>query len=66
MGRGSYSSADWNKLRESRGINSGSTADDIFSGNEVNEKYLPRFITVRESRDSEDSPESTPIIIGFD
>lgn len=66
MGRGSYSSADWNKLRESRGINSGSTADDIFSGNVVNEKYLPRFITVRESRDSEDSPESTPIIIGFD
>ena len=66
MGRGSYSSADWNKLRQSRGINSTSTADDIFSGNTVNEKYLPKFITVRESRDSEDSPESTPVIIGFD
>ena len=66
MGRGSYNAADWNKLKNSRGINADSTASDIFSGNEVNEKYLPKFITVRESRDSEDSPESTPIIIGFD
>ena len=66
MGRGSYNAADWNKLKNSRGINADSTANDIFSGNQVNEKYLPKFITVRESRDSEDSPESTPIIIGFD
>ncbi|MBO7395765.1 MAG: hypothetical protein J6U16_06560 [Ruminococcus sp.] len=66
MGRGSYSAADWNKLKNSKGITESSTADDIFSGNKVNEKYLPQFINVRESRDSEDSPESTPIIIGFD
>ena len=66
MGRGSYSSADWNRLKKSKGISSSSTASDIFSGNKVNEKYLPQFINVRESRDSEDSPESTPIIIGFD
>ncbi|WP_295075605.1 hypothetical protein [Ruminococcus sp.] len=66
MGRGSYNAADWNKLKNSKGINADSTANDIFSGNQVNEKYLPKFITVRESRDSEDSPESTPIIIGFD
>ncbi len=66
MGRGSYSSADWNRLKKSKGISSASTASDIFSGNKVNEKYLPQFINVRESRDSEDSPESTPIIIGFD
>jgi len=66
MGRGSYSAADWNKLKNSRGISASSTADDIFSGNKVNEKYLPQFINMRESRDSEDSPESTPIIIGFD
>ena len=47
MGRGSYNAADWNKLKDSRGINAGSTADDIFSGNKVNEKYLPKFINVR-------------------
>ena len=66
MGRGSYSSADWNRLKNSKGISSSSTADDIFSQNKVNEKYIPAFINIRESRDSEDSPESTPIIIGFD
>ncbi|MBQ6212660.1 MAG: hypothetical protein IJJ57_07195 [Ruminococcus sp.] len=66
MGRGSYNAADWNKLKNSRGINADSTANEIFSGNKVNEKYLPQFITMRESRDSEDSPQSTPIIIGFD
>lgn len=66
MGCGSYNAADWNKLKDSKGINANSTASDIFSGNKVNEKYLPKFITVRESRDSADSPESTPIIIGFD
>lgn len=66
MGRGSYSAADWNKLKNSRGISADSTAESLFSGNKVNEKYLPQFINMRESRDSEDSPESTPIIIGFD
>ena len=66
MGHGSYSAADWSRLKNSKGISESSTANDIFSGNKANEKYLPRFIRVRESRDSEDSPESTPIIIGFD
>ena len=66
MGHGSYSAADWNRLRQSRGISAQSTADDIFRGNGLNEKYLPKFIHMRESRDSADSPNATPIIIGFD
>lgn len=66
MGHGSYNAADWSRLKSSKGISSSSTADDIFRGNTAQEKYQPRFISVRESRDSEDSPASTPIIIGFD
>ena len=66
MGHGSYTAADWNRLKSSKGISSSSTANDLFSGNKAQEKYLPKFITVRESRDSADSPASTPIIIGFD
>lgn len=66
MGHGSYNAADWNRLKNSRGISEQSTAGDIFKGNSAQEKYLPRFIHMRESRDSDDSPASTPIIIGFD
>lgn len=66
MGHGSYNAADWSRLKSSKGISSSSTADDIFRGNTAQEKYQPRFISVRESRDSEDSPASTPIVIGFD
>lgn len=66
MGYGSYKAKDWDKLRNSRGINSSSSVNDIFKNNKVDPKYDPRNINVRESRDSADSPESTPIIIGFD
>ncbi len=66
MGSGSYKASDWAKLKQSRGINSSSAANDIFKNNQFQEKYNPRFISVRESRDSEDSPNSTPIILAFD
>ena len=66
MGYGSYRASDWAKLKNSRGISSSSDAEQIFQNNELSEKYDPRFIDMRESRDSDDSPESTPIIIGFD
>ena len=66
MGYGSYRASDWAKLKSSRGISASSNADQIFRDNSLQEKYDPRFINVRESRDSEDSPESTPIIIAFD
>ena len=66
MGYGSYTSADWNKLKASRGINSDSSVQDIFRDNELKDIYNPKFINVRESRDSSDSPESTPVILAFD
>ena len=66
MGYGSYKASDWAKLKNSRGISSTSSANDLFSKNTLSEKYDPRFIEMRESRDSADSPESTPIILGFD
>ena len=66
MGYGSYKAKDWDKLRNSRGINSSSSVNDIFKNKKVDPKYDPKNINMRESRDSADSPESTPIIIGFD
>lgn len=65
MGYGSYRASDWAKLKNSRGISNSSSAGDIFA-DEFKDVYDPRFIEKRESRDSDDSPESTPIILGFD
>ena len=66
MGRGSYRSSDWDKLRNSRGINQSAGVNDIFRNNQLKSQYDPKNINIRESRDSEDSPESTPVIISFD
>ena len=66
MGYGSYRSTDWEKLRTSRGINQASNVNEIFKNQELKPQYDPSKINVRESRDSADSPESTPIIISFD
>lgn len=65
MGYGSYTASDWNKLKASRGLGTGS-ANQTFVKSEIQDKYNSRFIEMRESFDSEDSPNSTPIIIGFD
>lgn len=66
MGSGSYQSSDWAKLKNSRGINSTSDSGQIFKTNKLEDKFNPKLIEYRESCDSADSPESTPIIIGFD
>ena len=63
MGHGSYTAADWQKLKNSRNLGSG---DNVFANNRLQDKYNSKFIACRESFDSEDSPESTPVILGFD
>lgn len=66
MGRGSYTSADWSKLRKSSKISAESTASQIFKANKIEERFNPKFINVREARDNDEHPESTPIMIGLD
>lgn len=66
MGSGSYTSADWSKLKSSRKISDSSDAGNIFERRSMDPKFDPKYIGFRESRDSEDHPDSTPIIIGLD
>ena len=66
MGRGSYTSADWKKLKHSSKITEDSTASQIFVSRQMEERFNPKFIHMRESRDSEDHPNSTPMMIGLD
>lgn len=75
MGHGSYTASDWSKLRNSRGIKtagelkvSGTTqkVEEVFVRRTIDPRFDPRYINVREARDSEDHPNSTPVIIGLD
>ncbi|MBR5723007.1 MAG: hypothetical protein IKX57_05205 [Oscillospiraceae bacterium] len=63
MGHGSYTASDWNKLRSSFGAQK--KASDIFRAEAPQTAASLRGV-FREARDNEDSPMSTPVIIGLD
>lgn len=63
MGGGSWTSADWGNYSSS---NAGKSTSQIFTQSSIHPDYDPKNITVRESCDSDDHPESTPIVIAFD
>jgi hypothetical protein len=66
MGRGSYTATDWEKLKTSRSITSDAKADNLFKNRKMLDKFNPKFIGNRESRDNDEHPNSTPIAIGVD
>jgi len=66
MGYGSYRASDWSKLKSSAKISETSTASQLFKTNHLQDKFNPKFIEMRESMDSEDHPNSTPVILGLD
>ncbi|MBO4749493.1 MAG: hypothetical protein J5546_04190 [Lachnospiraceae bacterium] len=66
MGRGSYTASDWSKLKNSRNIGNAANEKEIFRSLRCDPRFDPKFIQMREARDSEDHPESLPIIIGLD
>ena len=66
MGRGSYTAGDWARLRSSKGLSQSSTAESVFTATGAKHSFVTGCMGTREARDSEDSPRSTPVIIGFD
>lgn len=64
MGHGSYTASDWNKLRSSFGTEK--KAAQIFRGSSQHAEGASLKGIFREARDNADSPQSTPVIIGFD
>ena len=66
MGRGSYTAGDWEKLKTSRSITSDARADNLFKNRQMLDKFNPKFIGMREARDNDEHPNSTPIAIGVD
>jgi len=67
MGGGSYSSTSWDTFSDSRGYHDPhTTVDHIYSSRSINPDLDPKKFKFRESVDSADNPESTPVIIALD
>ena len=64
MGHGSYTASDWNKLRSS--FSAEKKAEQIFRAGSPQPARATLQNVFREARDNEDSPQSTPVIIGLD
>lgn len=66
MGYGSYSASDWDKLKNSRKLSKNQSVEEVFVNKQCNPKMDPKFIATRECFDSEDHPNTTPIVVGLD
>lgn len=66
MGYGSFTANSWSRYATSRGITGQSTYDQIYKNTSMKDSLNPKGIMYRESCDSDDHPNSTPIILGLD
>ena len=66
MGCGTFTSQDWNSYTRSRGITNQSTYSSIYKNKSMKDSLNPKGVVYRESCDSTDHPNSTPIILGID
>ena len=65
--KGSYSSKDWGTFSSTRAYASASTTtEDIYKSRNLDKSLDPKEFKLRESVDSLDYPESTPVIIALD
>jgi len=63
MGTGSFDRAAYSSFTSSV---HGKSTDEIYTSRDIHADLNPHGVTIRESRDSEDSPNATPIIVGLD
>lgn len=63
MGSGSFNPAAYRSFSAST---TGKTTDDIYTARTINKNLDPKGVKIRESRDSADNPNSTPIIVAID
>jgi hypothetical protein len=63
MGSGSFNSASYSDYAKTT---RGKTTDQIYSSRQLSPSLNPHGVKLRESRDSADNPNSTPLIVGLD
>lgn len=63
MGSGSFDAGAYRSFTAST---AGKTTDQVYSSRRMDKTLDPKGVKIRESRDSADNPNSTPIIVGID
>lgn len=63
MGSGTFNASAY---RAYASTTTGKTTDEIYTSSSINKLLDPKGVKVRESRDSNDNPKSTPLIVGID
>lgn len=63
MGAGTFNIADYRAYAAST---AGKTTDEIYTSRSIHKNLDPKGVKLRESRDSADNPNSTPIIVALD
>lgn len=66
MGYGTWNSSQWNNYKTSNNISNKSTVRDLFKQTKMKDDLNPKGIKFRESCDSNDNPNATPVILGLD
>lgn len=66
MGSGTFTSRDWSSYTTSRGYTAKSTVRDMYKLTSIKPEMEPVGVKYRESCDSAEHPEATPIILGLD
>lgn len=66
MGAGRFEASDWDAYTTRKHISKESKSSEIYTSHTVKEEFEPLKIDIRESCDSAEHPNSTPIILGLD
>ena len=66
MGCGAWSSRDWDAYKTKSKVDSATSVHEVYTSNRIKESMNPHGLRVRESRDSAEHPNSSPIILGLD
>jgi hypothetical protein len=65
MGSGRWDSTNWSSYASTKSYST-KTVDAIYSRRTIHADLNPHGVKIRESRDSEDNPQSTPLIVALD
>ena len=66
MGCGTWTTQDWDSYTTTRGFSSTSSASELYKNSAMKDEFNPKNIDMRESCDSDEHPNSSPIILGLD